>query len=92
MWEYRWKCGVRKARSGGRRSYKLMPNPNNGNFALSQLYPDTKAVTIDIWNSMGENVYNSKIQFINGIANIKLNDLNPGLYMINITNKRRKEL
>ena len=28
--------------------YRLMPNPNTGIFALSQLYPDAKSVTIDI--------------------------------------------
>ena len=68
--------------------YSLMPNPNNGNFMLTQLFPDTKPIKIAVFNSIGQNVYTNYITFENGKINLNLNNLMQGLYVLNLTDSK----
>ena len=71
-------------------NYKLAPNPNNGSFVLTQLHPDTKPVRAEIWNTLGQNVYNADLSFNSGIINLKLSNFVSGLYMLRLTDSQNR--
>jgi len=64
--------------------FAIYPNPNNGDFMVvlnSQLENNT---SINVYNTIGQNVFTSKIS--NNHQRFNLSNLNKGLYFINIEN------
>ena len=86
--------GQRKGNTNGTdgstagQQYLLSPNPTDGNITLTQLVPDTKPVVAEIWNALGQSVYQSSLDFITGSAQINLNGMASGLYMIRLTDAK----
>lgn len=60
---------------------KLYPNPNNGNFNLI-IENIEKELSLDIYNLLGEKVYNQGITKQNSVLNLNLKS---GVYFVNIT-------
>ena len=68
---------------------KLTPNPTNGEFEVFIDQPDSKSVTIQVFNMMGSLVY-SDIADVGLGKRIYLNDQPNGIYLLKITNKNGK--
>ena len=65
----------------------LYPSPNNGNFVVSGVFPNTiTGVCVDIINIAGSSVYSHTATLQNGILNerVQLADL-PGTYILSVT-------
>ncbi|HYD22629.1 MAG TPA: T9SS type A sorting domain-containing protein [Flavipsychrobacter sp.] len=73
---------------GDVQQYNLLPNPNNGNFSISQLLADEAPVKTEIWNALGAKIYGGKLDFRNKKAAIKLNDIPPGSYLLKLNDSK----
>lgn len=69
-------------------SYTLFPNPSDGNVVLQQLITDTDPVSATVWNAAGQKVYDGKLNFEGGIARFNMSDKVPGLYMMQLIDKK----
>jgi hypothetical protein len=66
-------------------NYTLQPNPNNGNFTVSQKITDNTTTKLQVWNATGRVVISGNIQFTGGNATIHIPDAIPGLYLLQLT-------
>jgi hypothetical protein len=71
-------------------AFDIIPNPNNGNFRLTFRNDFKNQIDVDIYSSMGNNVWNSKL--LGGKENLKLDlpELTDGVYLIQVTENQRK--
>jgi len=65
--------------------YILKPNPNNGSFVLQQLVSDINPVSTEIWNEIGQKVFDDQIYFSGNVSNISMTNIVPGLYLLKLT-------
>ena len=70
--------------TSGSQKYQLFPNPNDGNFIISQLVPDYQPVQGEIWDAIGKSVYKGDLIFNGGIDNLHLVNYAPGLYLLKL--------
>lgn len=79
--------GVAQMETGS--NLQLMPNPNNGSFTIAgTVAADSKDVTIEILNIVGQVVYHDQVTAQNGSLNTQINmgnELANGVYMLNVT-------
>ena len=61
----------------------VYPNPGNGHFSLS-INSNVNKAKVNVYNTLGELVENFESNFTNGQANINLQYINPGLYIIEV--------
>lgn len=71
-------------------SYTLYPNPNNGVFSIRQTIIEDKEVAVRLYNAVGGLIAKESVQFKNGIANFKVQNVSAGLYMICLTEGQNK--
>jgi hypothetical protein len=64
--------------------YSLYPNPNNGNINLIQKVIDENPVNIEVLNAEGQSVFKGTLPFAQGTAPLHLQNLSPGLYLIQL--------
>ena len=69
-------------------SYKLYPNPNNGNMDIMQYLFDTEPIQIDIYNSMGILIAKISLQFAGYKQSVSIKGIPSGLYLMRITNSK----
>ncbi|MCW3120509.1 MAG: peptidase and matrixin and adamalysin, partial [Flavipsychrobacter sp.] len=86
MYVGEWKHGGGSvtAQDIGGQGYKLHPNPNNGNITLQQLVSDTGIVRIEVYDVVGRSIYRNKRSFINKTTNLHLDNIVPGVYLLQI--------
>lgn len=65
-------------------SYHIFPNPNDGNMTISNESGSDGVVDLIIVNAVGATVYQSKMEFAGGRSVLQLNDVAPGLYLVEI--------
>lgn len=65
--------------------YCFNPYLNKGSYILSQLYPDTQVVNVEIYNSSNINMYKTAFTMYNGSTYMKFKNLIPDSYMLKIT-------
>lgn len=68
--------------------YRLFPNPNDGNFTLYQLVPQTEQAICEIINATGLSVFKGQLRFEGGISHLAMPDKIPGLYLLKITDTK----
>ena len=66
---------------------KVYPNPSNGNFNLL-ISDNSKLTNINVYNTLGENVFNLKPE---NLTSVDLRRLNSGIYFIKITTENYSE-
>ncbi len=71
----------------------IYPNPNSGNFQITFDSEKGEAITIEIYNSIGEKVYTSiEVPSSTSIAKeISLTDFNSGIYLVRIIEKENMD-
>jgi hypothetical protein len=70
--------------------FKIFPNPNRGEFVLS-LENELNDALISISNTLGEIIYNKKSDIIDRYR-IQLNNIQPGLYFIRLTDSKNNKI
>ncbi len=66
----------------------VYPNPNNGNFKLKlENFSHVENYTISVLNILGQEVYTETVKMGNGIKTMSLNNLEKGMYLINLKSK-----
>ena len=65
-------------------SFKLFPNPNDGNFVIQQQVVDNTLIRVAIIDAMGRNIYDESLQFSGGIGRLKVGNIDPGLYLLEL--------
>lgn len=70
--------------SSNGQQYRLMPNPNSGNFGLRQSLADNRPVQIEVYSALGALIYRQDIEFINKKADISLGDISTGNYLLKL--------
>jgi hypothetical protein len=69
----------------------IMPNPNDGLFSLVFTLPTEQQLSVNIYNSLGQQISSSKLKNVmNNVVNIDLGDKPNGIYMTEITNGSQK--
>ena len=68
--------------------YRLFPNPNDGNFTLYQLVPQTASALCEIINATDLSVFKGELRFEGGISHLAMPDKIPGLYLLKITDAK----
>ncbi len=63
---------------------QLFPNPGNGSITVSITDADNEDAHIKVTNTLGAEVYNSIHTFSRGLIHLQLQQLPPGLYLINV--------
>ncbi len=74
--------------NAGRQSFSIYPNPNNGQMSVLQRIPDNEPASMEIWSAEGKSIYRQTINFSGGKAQINLNGIAPGLYMLQIRSSK----
>lgn len=71
--------------------FTIAPNPNNGLVLLELSLDQTEDVTINILNTLGQNIYNKELfNVINHHENIDLRDYSDGLYFIQLIHQGKQ--
>lgn len=71
----------------------IMPNPSAGLFNLVLTLPSEQNITINVTNTLGQEVYSSSHKsFTNGVVPVDLSDKNQGIYFITVTNGTDKNV
>ena len=70
--------------------YRLLPNPNSGNFELHQSFQDDGVAAIRILNELGQTVYSGEAVFANASASVNIGTPVPGIYLLLLTDKNGK--
>ena len=65
-------------------SITIFPNPNNGNFNIDIKNTDNEKIAINIFNSIGQSVYQVNNKTINGVYNLDLTNQSSGIYFVQI--------
>jgi len=71
--------------------YKLYPNPTTGNFNVVTSDDMFGTIQVSVKECTGKEVYNALLPINHGLSNFYLK-INPGLYIITITNSFSKEV
>lgn len=66
-------------------NYTLYPNPNGGSFTLTPKEIDIQPVTVVAVDAVGGEVYNHELLFVDVKAEIGLNNLPSGVYLLSLT-------
>lgn len=73
------------------RSITIYPNPNNGNFNIDVKNVDTSTgsvtnekISINVFNSLGQSVYQANHKTINGVYNLELSNQSSGVYFVQL--------
>ena len=72
-------------------AYSLFPNPNDGNFTISQIAPDLNTVKAEITDVIGRMVYTGDLIFENGNKSLHLENHSPGLYLLTLIDSENRE-
>jgi hypothetical protein len=75
---------ITEATSTEIKSLRIVPNPNNGIFAVSYQLPQNKAGVLSVYNQLGERVYFVKRPQWSSICPINLSFLPKGIYMVSL--------
>ena len=71
----------------------LFPNPNDGNFTLAYDFNATETnVTLLVTDISGRLIYNNTLDELNNISVINLNDVQTGIYFVQLVNQNNKLL
>jgi len=76
--------------NNGDQNYILYPNPNDGNLSLQQLITDTKPVSVEISDIVGQSIYKEKLLFNGNSINLQLGTLIPGMYLLELTDNENR--
>jgi hypothetical protein len=63
---------------------KIVPNPNNGNFSINYTLPQSTSGTLDIFNTLGEKVFEHELLSNKTSAEFNLSFLQQGVYFLNV--------
>ena len=63
-------------------TYTLYPNPGDGNIMIAQSIAVNTILDVKVMNNAGALVYQGPIEFRNGVANLKINTVAPGVYFV----------
>ena len=66
-------------------SYRLYPNPNNGNINIVQKQGDDREVRAEILSATGQNLYTGTLHFNQQNTKVHIQNINSGLYMLQLT-------
>lgn len=64
--------------------YKVIPNPNNGEFSI--LCPDNSNINLKIYDNKGAKIFDQAARPNQNVITINLNNLSPGIYNLVIIN------
>lgn len=67
---------------------RLYPNPNNGSFMLAYDLKNNTGATVTIVDIAGKLVYKGSIDKLDNITSISTNNLNNGIYFIQISHNK----
>ncbi len=74
-------------------SLVVYPNPSNGNFNVSFDNASAESVNISVFDIRGRKIFDNDYQGGNSFnQNIQLNNAQPGVYLLNVTDGERKEV
>jgi hypothetical protein len=73
------------------KTLKVIPNPNNGVFAVSYQLPQNKEGMLTITNQLGEVVYKERRPQWSTICNINVSKLPQGIYLIKIESDGKRK-
>lgn len=77
----------------GLQSFKLYPNPNNGSFSVAFSSDSTNDVSIAVHDIRGRQVYSNQYKNTGVFtANIDLQELQSGIYLVTVADGNRKEV
>ena len=77
----------------GLQSFKLYPNPNNGSFSVTFNSDSTNDVAIAVHDIRGRQVYNNQYKNTGVFtANVNLQELQSGMYLVTVTDGNRREV
>lgn len=65
-------------------SYTLSPNPSQGSFSISQSEAVDGIVKVKVFNAVGTEVYGNNLQFTSGSAQVNINDVVSGIYLVEV--------
>ncbi len=74
--------------SSNTQEYSLYPNPNNGNIFVLQKNADNNAVSAQILDALGKQVYKEQLLFSAKKAQINLQGIMPGLYVLELRDSK----
>ena len=77
-------AGVATVQGTGAGGYRLYPNPTTGTVHLVQSDARDGATEVCVTNYIGQTVYSNRLPFTGGTADLELNSITPGLYMVTI--------
>jgi hypothetical protein len=70
----------------------LFPNPNNGSFVLSYDIKNETDVELIMTDIAGRLVYKTSLDILNDLKQINTNDLQSGIYFVQLINQNNKLL
>ena len=75
---------------GGSIDCKLYPNPNTGRFTIEYTSDRADALTIEVYNITGDQVYaqNWKVNADDNVTNLDLSRLNSGIYLAKVSSSQ----
>ncbi|AXG73575.1 T9SS C-terminal target domain-containing protein [Flavobacterium arcticum] len=77
----------------GLQSFKLYPNPNNGSFSVAFNSDNTNDVSIAVHDIRGREIYSNDYENTGVFtANVNLQELQSGIYLVTVINGARKEM
>jgi len=81
--------GITEFNSTNENHFSVYPNPNNGTFTItSTLWHmcETNEISLEIFNSLGQQIYSQQIKSTNGEINetIDLNNITSGIYFVRV--------
>ena len=77
-------AGVATVQGTGAGGYRLYPNPTTGTVHLVQSDARDGTTEVSVTNYIGQAVYSNRLPFTGGTADLELNSITPGLYMVTI--------
>lgn len=73
--------------------FKVFPNPNTGNFNIQFLSESSNNVTVTVYDIRGRVILNNTYPAQSAFnQNIRLNNVQSGVYLLNVTDGERKEV
>lgn len=74
----------------GRQRYSLYPNPTDGHITLVQAMDDVLPVKVQVYSAMGQSLDRRELQFAHRNANLVLENITPGMYLLQLTDSNGK--
>ena len=69
-------------------TFEIYPNPNNGQFVVNLVLKEASESTLQIYNVLGQTVYQQKLTGLNFEIPIHLKKLTKGVYLISVTTEQ----